>query len=74
MLANQIITFGRIDAEFTGSIQLFLFNLADTPYIVHTDDRIAQLVIHAIPDTALVLTEVLPDSERGQAGIGSTGR
>ncbi len=74
MLAKQIITFGRIDAEFTGSIQIFLFNLSETPYIVHTDDRIAQLVIHAIPDTELVPTDVLPDSERGSAGIGSTGR
>lgn len=74
LMLKGITTRGTIDAGYHNSIKVILFNHSDTPYIVHTDDRIAQIVILPILLPDLVLTEVFPDSERGENGFGSTGR
>ncbi len=66
---------GLIDAGFRGEVRVALVNLDPAAsYRVAVGDRIAQLVIVALP--ALEFEEVaeLPDSTRGGGGFGSTGR
>ena len=40
---------------------------------VHVGDRIAQLVIVALPSVAPGWADELPDTARGEGGFGSTG-
>jgi dUTP pyrophosphatase len=65
---------GLIDAGYRGEIVCAVINLdpSDAVKIVK-GDRIAQLVIVAVPALAPRWTEELPDSGRGEGGFGSTG-
>lgn len=64
---------GIVDSGYRGDVGVVLANWDSQPQAVHAGDRVAQLVI--VPaGAAFVPTEVLPDSERGVAGFGSTGR
>lgn len=68
---------GTIDSDYRGEIGIMLVNLTDMHNTVFRGDRIAQLVIAPVPyvTTELVHSlEELGDTERGQAGFGSTGR
>lgn len=40
---------------------------------VHKGDRVAQMCIELVPDSALVEVEELDETERGQGGFGSSG-
>ena len=65
---------GLIDSNYRGEIKVILVNLDshDSFSIAH-GDRIAQLVVMAVPPVLLESTEQLPDSERGAEGFGSSG-
>ena len=65
---------GTIDAGYTGSIKVKLYNLCFRDYMVEPGDKIAQLIIQPLADTELVEVETLGESERGDDGFGSTGR
>jgi len=65
---------GIIDPEYTGEVKVLLFNGGFEPYFVEHDHRIAQLVI--VPGHLFAIREVrmLPQTERGDKGFGSTGQ
>ena len=65
---------GVIDALYSGSIVVKLYNHSTQNYVVNAGDKITQLVIIPIADTDLVLTDELWDSERGSNGFGSSGK
>lgn len=65
---------GAIDAGYTGSIVVKLYNLDRNPYMVMPGDKIAQLIIQPLADCELVKAETLEETERGENGFGSTGR
>lgn len=66
---------GLIDAGYRGEIHVALVNLdADADYEVRAGDRVAQLVILAVPVITPRLVAELPLSARGEGGFGSTGR
>ena len=65
---------GTIDAGYTGSIKVKLYNMDINDYEVQPGDKIAQLVIQPLADTELVEVIQLGESERGESGFGSTGR
>ena len=65
---------GVIDAGYTGSIVVKLYNLSDEPHIVHAGDRIAQLIIQPYVMVNLEEADELTESDRGTAGFGSTGK
>jgi dUTP pyrophosphatase len=66
---------GLIDAGYRDEIRVLLVNHdRDTPYEVHRGDRIAQLVVQRVEHVAWQEVAVLPDSDRGLGGFGSTGR
>ena len=65
---------GLIDAGYRGEVICAVVNLdRDTPVAIAKGDRIAQLVIVAIPEVEPMWTQELPDSARGAGGFGSTG-
>lgn len=74
MMKNSIITDGTIDAGYTGSIRVKLFNLGCSSYRVEAGDKIAQLVIIPIAAPPLEVVDSLGQTDRGCSGFGSTGR
>lgn len=65
---------GVVDAGFTGSIKVRLYNHGSEVLKVMPGDRIAQLVIMPVWLLAPVEVQSLGESERGDSGCGSTGR
>ena len=65
---------GLIDAGYRGEVVVAVVNLDRTESVkVAQGDRIAQLVIVALPLVAPSWVSELPASERGEGGFGSTG-
>lgn len=65
---------GLIDEGYRGEIKVILHNTdRETPFVVEPGMRIAQLVVVELPGVALVEVDELPASERGDAGLGSSG-
>ncbi len=64
---------GTVDADYRGEIKVILINLGQTPFMIERGMRIAQMVVarHATVDWHEMA--VLPDTERGAGGFGSTG-
>ena len=65
---------GVIDAGYTGSIVVKLYNNGRFMKQFNRGDKIIQLVILPIYTPELELTDSLGDTERGADGFGSTGR
>ena len=65
---------GLIDAGYRGEVIVAAVNLDRTEAVkVARGDRIAQLVIVALPAVAPTWATALPPSHRGEGGFGSTG-
>lgn len=74
MVNYSIITDGTVDAGYTGSIRVKLFNLGSSLYHIEKGQKIAQLVLKKIITPELVQVDKLEDTERGSGGFGSTGK
>lgn len=64
---------GTVDAGYRGEIMVTLYNSTDVDFPVARLDRIAQLVIQKFEKAEFIVVQKLPESERGEAGFGSTG-
>lgn len=65
---------GLIDSGYRGEVKVVLVNLdPQEPFSIEPGDRIAQLVIIAVPQVSFTLCDNLPGSRRGEAGFGSSG-
>ena len=65
---------GLIDAGYRGEVTCAVVNLdRERPVQIRRGDRIAQLVVVAVPAVAPEWVEELPSSERGEGGFGSSG-
>ena len=65
---------GLIDAGYRGEVTCAVVNLdRERPVEIRRGDRIAQLVVVAVPAVDPVWVEELPASERGAGGFGSSG-
>lgn len=65
---------GVIDSHYTGSIRVKLYNHTDIDRIFWPGDKIAQLVIVPCLLPELEVVDAFPETDRGDAGFGSTGR
>ena len=74
MVNHGITTDGTIDAHYTGSIRVCLFNHGGSKYEVKRGDKIAQMVIVKCEHPTLELVDSLEETDRGDGGFGSTGR
>ena len=66
---------GVIDHDYRGEVKVKLANDTDefSSFLVSPGDRIAQAMIIPYPKVELVWADDLSDTERGEAGFGSTG-
>ena len=75
-LNNGIFILPRIiDSGFKGYVCLIIFNLPDTDYEVRKGNRLAQMILMRHYTAKFILyseKEVLPESERGDKGFGSS--
>ena len=69
-----IVSEGVIDAGYTGSIVVKLYNHSGRDYRVKRGDKISQLVILPIITPELEEVKELEQTSRGSGGFGSTGR
>jgi dUTP pyrophosphatase len=64
---------GLIDAGYRGELRVVLLNTdPERDFTIEVGDRIAQLVILALPTIELVEVDELPGSERAERGFGSS--
>lgn len=71
---HGIVGEGVIDAGYTGSIVVKLYNHSNRNYHIQKGDKIIQLVILPIPNVELRLVNKFKETERGDNGFGSSGR
>ncbi|MEP7060141.1 MAG: dUTP diphosphatase [Actinomycetota bacterium] len=65
---------GLIDAGYRGEVICAVVNLdRSTPVVIEPGDRIAQLVVIAVPLVSPIWVQALPKTDRGDGGFGSTG-
>lgn len=74
MVNHNLTADGTIDAHYTGSIRIKLFNHGPIPYEVKAGDKIAQLVILPCVLAPVEQVDELEDTDRGDCGFGSTGK
>ena len=73
MVKQDITTDGTVDAGYTGSIKIKLFNHGYDDKHFFRGQKIAQIVVLPIITPELELVDTLEDTERGTGGFGSTG-
>ena len=64
---------GTVDADYRGEVKVILINLGAAPFTISRGMRIAQMVIAPVTQAAMVETDELPETARGEGGFGSTG-
>lgn len=70
-LSNSI---GIIDADYRGEIMILYDNISDSDYEIKVGDRIAQVWVERVERFKPVLVDILPATDRGDGGFGSTGK
>jgi len=64
---------GTIDSDYRGEVAILLVNLGDQDFTITRGMRIAQMVVAPVTQVTPIATDSLADTERGNAGFGSTG-
>jgi dUTP pyrophosphatase len=64
---------GTIDSDYRGEVAILLVNLGDQDFTITRGMRIAQMVVAPVTQVIPIATDSLADTERGDAGFGSTG-
>lgn len=71
LLSNCV---GVIDSNYRGEIKFrFKYNEADPSDYYSVGDRVGQIIIMPYPKIEFVLTDQLPETNRGSGGFGSSG-
>ena len=65
---------GTIDSDYRGEIKIILFNHSKKEFIINNEDRVAQMILTPVIKMELEESDNLPDTIRGEAGFGSTGK
>lgn len=64
---------GTVDADYRGEVKVILINLGEEDFTIRRGDRIAQMVIAPVIQSAWAEVDSLDDTARGAGGFGSTG-
>lgn len=70
---SGILSEGVIDAGYTGSIRVKLYNHSKQPFFIYKGQKITQLVILPFLHADFKQVDALDETERGNGGFGSTG-
>ena len=65
---------GTIDSGYRGEIKVILKNSDHRRYEIKKGERIAQMVVSEFTKASLTEVAELSDTERGEGGLGSTGK
>ncbi len=65
---------GVIDSDYRGELLVRLQNDTGTPFSFDQGDRVAQVMILALPDVEIIEADELGSTRRGSSGLGSTGQ
>jgi dUTP pyrophosphatase len=65
---------GVIDSSYRGEIKVLLINNSVDPIFLKKGDRIAQGIFEKYYDPDIHIVDILPSSERGLGGFGSSGQ
>ncbi len=65
---------GVIDSDYRGEVCVGLINQTTEPFVIETNERIAQMVISPVILPEIEVVDELDDTDRGAGGFGSTGR
>jgi len=65
---------GTIDEDYRGEVGVILLNTGAEPFTVERGMRVAQAVLAPVTRAVLEEVVVLPETQRGAGGFGSTGR
>src|ERR1044072_1403236 len=65
---------GTIDADYRGEIKVILINLSTEEHVIHSCDRIAQMVVQKVEQVQWQPAEVLEETQRSAGGFGHTGK
>ena len=65
---------GTIDSGYRGEIKVILKNSDHHRYDIKKGERIAQMVVSEFTKSSLTEVAELSDTERGEGGLGSTGK
>jgi dUTP pyrophosphatase len=64
---------GVVDAGYRGEVQVVMINLGKDPFPIKKGMKIAQLLIQPVAAVAVIESETLDGTSRGEGGFGSTG-
>ena len=64
---------GVIDSGYRGEIKIIVHNLSSTGFIFEKGTKVAQMLIQPVEQKQILEVEELDQTQRGQAGFGSTG-
>ena len=65
---------GTIDSDYRGEVKVILINLDSIEHVIHSGDRVAQLVFQQVQQVQWIPSEDLGESTRGEGGFGHTGK
>ncbi len=64
---------GTVDSDYRGEVKVIMINLGKSDFVVERGMRIAQGIISSYCKAAFLVSEQLPETERGGGGFGHTG-
>ncbi|CAJ0918385.1 unnamed protein product, partial [Mesorhabditis belari] len=65
---------GVVDSDYRGELKVLLFNFGDADFTVKQGDRVAQFICERIAHVKYQEVGSLTNTDRGDAGFGSTGK
>lgn len=69
-----IIQTAIIDPDYTGEIHLIITNCSNNVVNIERGQRVCSLVVYSVLNVRLDLVEEFEETERGNNGLGSTGK
>jgi dUTP pyrophosphatase len=64
---------GVVDAGYRGEVQVVMINLGEGAFPIRKGMKIAQMLIQPVAAVAVIESDTLDDTTRGEGGFGSTG-
>jgi len=65
---------GTVDSDYRGEIKVILINLSQEEQVLHSGDRIAQMIVSAVERVKLKLVTEIEATSRNEGGFGHTGK
>ena len=67
-------TLGILDPSWKGETIVALHNFGTTPVVIENNERVCQMILHKVENVVITQVDEVGTSERGEKGIGSSGR